>query len=226
MRRNWVLLCVVIIASIVVVAAMLTSQRRSWAPGAGKEWSAAPLAATDDEKKILSELNKVASRGETYLSVPQRDGRTLRVLAETADAKHVVEIGTSTGYSGLWFCLALQRTGGRLTTFEIDHGRAMEARTHFQEAGVSDLVTIVEGDAHKNVSQVQGPIDLLFIDADKEGYVDYLNKLLPLVRPGGLIVAHNIDMVPEYLNAVNANPKLETIFYMEGGGMGISLKKR
>jgi predicted O-methyltransferase YrrM len=147
------------------------------------------------------------------------------VLAESTGAKQVVEIGTSTGYSGLWFCLALQPTGGHLTTFEIDHGRAMEARTHFQEAGVSDMVTIVEGDAHKNVSQVKGPIDLLFIDADKEGYVDYLNRLLPLVRPGGLIVAHNIDMVPEYVSAVNANPKLETIFYMEGGGMGITLKK-
>ena len=223
--RRYVVVMVLLVVGVVGVGSLLVSQRRSWVPGSGKAWSGAPLGATDTENRILSELNKVASRGETYLSVPQRDGRALRLLAETTGAKQVVEIGTSTGYSGLWFCLPLQRTGGRLTTFEIDHGRAIEARTHFQEAGVSDIVTIVEGDAHKNVSQVKGPIDLLFIDADKEGYVDYLNKLLPLVRPGGLIVAHNIDMVPEYINAVNANPKLETIFYMEGGGMGITLKK-
>lgn len=224
MRRN-LLVLVLIAAGVIGLASVILSQRRSWVAGSGKEWSGAPQAAAENEKKILLELNKVASKGETYLSVPQRDGRALRVLTETAGAKQVVEIGTSTGYSGLWFCLALQRTGGRLTTFEIDHGRAMEAHQHFQEAGVGDLVTIVEGDAHKNVGQVKGPIDLLFIDADKEGYVDYLNQLLPLVRPGGLIIAHNIDMVPEYVNAVNANPKLETIFYSEGGGMGITLKK-
>jgi predicted O-methyltransferase YrrM len=224
MRRNLILLLIGIVCAI-AVGSMVISQRRSWAPGANRDWSGEPLAATADEKKILTELQRVASRGETYLSVPARDGRMLRVLAESAGAKQVVEIGTSTGYSGLWFCLALQRTGGRLTTFEIDHGRAMEARQHFQEAGVSDLVTVVEGDAHEQIGQLQGPIDLVFIDADKEGYVDYLNKLLPLLRPGGLIVAHNIDMVPEYVRAVNGNPKLETVFYMEGGGMGITLKK-
>ena len=205
---------------------MLSSQRRSWRPGSNDDWSAAPLAATDGEKKILSVLQEMQRTGQLYLSVPERDGRTLRVLAESTGARQIVEIGTSTGFSGLWFCLALERTGGHLTTFEIDHQRATEARQHFQQAGASDLVTIVEGDAHKNISQIQGPIDLLFIDADKEGYVDYLNRLLPLVRPGGLIIAHNIDMVPEYVKAVNANPKLETVFDMEGAGMGITLKKQ
>lgn len=224
MRREvivWALAGVVVIG----VVSMLVPQRRTWNARLSTEWSASPMAATDGEKKILAELNLVASKGETYLSVPERDGRALRLLTETTNAKNVVEIGTSTGYSGLWFCLALQKTGGRLTTFEIDHQRAIEARAHFQAAGVSDLVTIVEGDAHKNIGQLKGPIDLLFIDADKEGYVDYLNRLLPLVRPGGLIVVHNIDMVPDYVKAVNANPKLETIFYTEGAGMGITLKK-
>ena len=77
----------------------------------------------------------------TYLSVPPGDGEALRLLAEAANAKNVVEIGTSTGYSGLWLCLALQKTGGHLTTFEIDHERAAMARGHFQEAGVENLVT-------------------------------------------------------------------------------------
>jgi caffeoyl-CoA O-methyltransferase len=66
----------------------------------------------------------------------------------------------------------------------------------------------------------------LFIDADKGGYVDYLEKILPLVRPGGLILAHNIDMVPEYVRAVSANPDLETVFYMQGNQLGVTLKKR
>ena len=145
---------------------------------------------------------------------------------QAVGAKRIAEIGTSTGYSGLWFCLALQNTGGHLTTFEFDPGRAARAREHFRQAGVADLVTIVEGDAHERLATLQGPIDLAFIDADKSGYLDYLKKLLPLVRPGGIILAHNLDMVPEYLKAVQSNPDLETILYREGGGLIVSLKKR
>jgi predicted O-methyltransferase YrrM len=154
------------------------------------------------------------------------DGRALRLLTEAVGAKSVVEIGTSTGYSGLWFCLALQRTGGHLTTFEIDQGRATMARGHFHEAGADKLVSIVEGNAHDNVPKLKGPIDIAFIDADKEGYVDYLRRVLPLVRPGGLILAHNVDMAPDYVKAVTTNARLETVFYMEGNGLGVTLKKR
>ena len=117
-------------------------------------------------------------------------------------------------------------TGGKLTTFEINHRRAEVAREHFRKAGVERLVTIVEGDAHTNVTRLKGPIDVVFIDADKSGYVDYLNKLLPLVRPGGLILAHNLDMAPEYVKTVTSNPALETVFYMQGNQLGITLKKR
>jgi predicted O-methyltransferase YrrM len=150
----------------------------------------------------------------------------LRLLTEAAGAKNVVEIGTSTGLSGLWLCLALQKTGGKLTTFEYDAGRAATARGHFKKAGVDQLVTVVEGDAHQTIARLKEPIDVLFIDADKEGYVDYLNKLLQLVRPGGLILAHNVDLVADYDRRVTSNPALETLFYMEGGGLGITLKKR
>jgi caffeoyl-CoA O-methyltransferase len=184
------------------------------------------LAAAGSEDSIRAVLEHMAQVHQTYLSVPAEDGRALRLLAETAGAKRIVEIGTSTGYSGLWFCLALEKTGGHLTTFEMDRGRAAQAREHFRQAGAADLVTIVEGDAHARVSSVRGPIDVVFIDADKGGYVDYLQKLLPLVRPGGLILAHNLDMVPEYLKAVQGNPDLETILYREGGGLIVTLKKR
>jgi caffeoyl-CoA O-methyltransferase len=184
------------------------------------------VAETDAEKRILAVLSKMVTSHKTYLSVPIQDGKALRLLTEAKGAKNVVEIGTSTGYSGLWLCLALQRTNGRLTTFEIDHQRASMAQQHFKEAGVEKMVSIIEGDAHEQIAKLKEPVDVAFIDADKSGYVDYLNKLLPLMRPGGLILAHNVDMVPDYIKEVTSNADLETIFYREGAGLAVTLKKR
>jgi caffeoyl-CoA O-methyltransferase len=185
-----------------------------------------PAANSELEKRVLAVLDEAQRAGAMFQNVPATDGRMLRLLTEAAGAKTVVEIGTSTGLSGLWLCLALQKTGGKLTTFEYDAGRAATARGHFKKAGVDQLVTIVEGDAHQTIARLKEPIDVLFIDADKEGYVDYLNKLLPLVRPGGLILAHNVAMAGDYNRLVTSNPALETLFYTEGEGLGITLKKR
>ncbi|MGD0000855.1 MAG: class I SAM-dependent methyltransferase [Bryobacteraceae bacterium] len=185
-----------------------------------------PLAHSDAEKRILATISEVVQKGELYANVPAIDGRMLRVLAEATGAKQVLEIGTSTGLSGLWFAMALRTTGGRLTTLELDPHRAALARAHFKKAGVDSLVTLIEGDAHQNIAQVKGPLDIVFIDAEKPGYVDYLNKTLPLVRPGGLILAHNVDMVPEYVKVVTANPALETVFYLQGNQLAVTLKKR
>ncbi len=185
-----------------------------------------PLARDDQERRILGVLDEMERQGRTYLSVPPDDGRWLRVLTESLGARHVVEIGTSTGYSGLWLGLALARTGGRLTTLEIDRGRADAARAHFAKAGLGDRITVVVGDAHETVSAIDGPIDAAFIDADKEGYPDYLRKLLPKTRPGGLLLAHNVGMASAYVDAVTEDPLLETVFYADGGGLGVTLKKR
>jgi caffeoyl-CoA O-methyltransferase len=184
-----------------------------------------PVPADEQEKKILSvleDMNRNQSAG--MMNVPTIDGRILRLLVEATNAKHVVEIGTSNGYSGIWFCLALRNTGGKLTTHDIDEGRASLARENFKRAGVDRLVTLVMGDAHETVKRIKEPIDVLFIDADKEGYTDYLNKLLPLVRPGGLILSHNIDSTgQDYINALTTNPNLETIQIQ---GVTVTLKKR
>jgi predicted O-methyltransferase YrrM len=142
----------------------------------------------------------------------------------------VVELGTSTGYSGLWLLLALAKTGGRLTTFEIDRGRHDMARENFARAGLAHLAAPVLGDAHLEVTKLSGPLDLVFIDADKEGYLDYLTKLRPLVRAGGLIVAHNMASPrPDaaYVRAITTDPALETVFLnMHEAGVAVTLKKR
>jgi predicted O-methyltransferase YrrM len=206
-------------------------------PGARREPAkfTSPLMPKDDaEKKILDvleEMNKNERSG--MLNVPMEDGRILRLLGESTGAKQVFEIGTSNGFSGIWWCMALRKTGGKLTTFEIDAVRADLARKNFKRAGVDELVTLVEGDAHVEAPKFKDKnvaIDILFLDADKEGYIDYLEKLLPLVRPGGLIVAHNMTSSiadPRYVKAITTNPDLETLFInMQASGIGITMKKR
>lgn len=193
--------------------------------GSSRVLGQSPLPANEEEKKILSVLEEMdpgQSRG--MMNVPREDGRILRMLTESIGAKHVVEIGTSNGYSGIWFCLALRTTGGKLTTHDIDEGRASLARENFKKAGVDNLVTPVMGDAHETVTRIKEPIDVLFIDADKEGYTDYLNKLLPLVRPGGLILSHNIETTgQDFIDAITKNPILETT---QAQGVTVTLKKR
>ena len=189
-----------------------------------------PTAKTETEKKIISILDDMdKNQRGGMMNVPREDGRMLRLLAETNGAKNIVEIGTSNGYSGIWLCLALQTTGGKLTTHEIDATRASLARENFKRAGVDKLVTLVEGDAHEMVKNLKEPIDVLFIDADKEGYFDYLNKLLPLVRPGGLILGHNVNRrgeMQDFIKAITTNPDLETAFQGQGQDLSVTLKKR
>ena len=190
-----------------------------------------PIPKSDAEKKILDvleDMRRNESRG--MMNVPIADGRMLRLLTETAKAQSVVELGTSNGYSGIWFALALKTTGGKLTTFEINARSAELARQNFKQAGVEDIITLIEGDAHQKITTLKDPIDVLFIDADKEGYYDYYQKLHSLVKPGGLILAHNVTMgdrgMQDFLKAVTENKDMETLFYTPGGGLSITLKKR
>jgi caffeoyl-CoA O-methyltransferase len=181
-----------------------------------------PVAKSQAEKKVLEVLEQMVAADALYRAVPVEVGRMLRLFAESSGAKNIVELGTSTGYSGLWLCLALQNTQGRLTTFEIDEGRAGQARKHFEQAGVHGMIEIVLGDAHRNVKRLTEPIDLIFIDADKEGYNSYLKALRHLLRPGGLIAADNVAMAPDYIEAVTTDPEFDTMFF---GRFSVTLKK-
>lgn len=197
-------------------------------------WAAAgkPTANTNTEQRIMKVLEDMYRNQRLGMwNVSPEDGRLLRVLTEAANAKNVVEIGTSNGYSGICFCLALRATGGKLITHEIDGARASLARENFKKAGVADIAVVVEGDAHETIARLKDPIDILFLDADKSGYLDYLKKLLPLVKPGGLVIAHNTtDMrsqMADYLKAVTTDAALETVFLHEAGhGLAVTLKKR
>lgn len=201
-------------------------------PAAGRPsptLEAATQPKDDGERAILSALDDIQQKQGRRMNVPTADGRLLRTLAEALDAKTVVEFGTSNGVSAIWLSLALRKTGGKLITHELDPDTAALARKNFVQAGVAEIVTVIEGDGHEKASELKGPIDLVFIDADKEGYLDYFQKTLPLVRPGGLICAHNMNprqASADFVKAIATNPDVETLFYMDGGGMAVTLKKR
>ncbi|MFH5804365.1 O-methyltransferase [Alienimonas sp. DA493] len=218
-------------ATVAATAAVAHAQRGG-PPGGGREGRSpgdvelekGPLAADEFEKNALAVIADVAAN-QAFRNVPEHDGRLLRIFARCCEAQHVVELGTSTGLSGIWIGLALKQTGGRLTTYEIDPGRAAIARANFERAGMKDLVTLVEGDAHEELPKLEGRIDMAFLDADKEGYVDYLKTLLPHLRPGGTILAHNINprmADPAFMTAITTDPNLETVVR---GGMSVTLKK-
>jgi len=218
-----------------LVVALGVGHRELYAQSRGQRGSASvnltpSIGKSDTERKILAVLNDMDRNQRSILTVPAEDARLLRLLTEAINAKHVVELGTANGYSGIWFALALQATGGKLTTFEIDPQRVKQARENFKRAGVDPLITLVQGDAHQEVTKLTEPIDVVFIDADKDGYVDYLKKLLPLVRSGGLVVAHNMRVPPpdpRYVDAITTNPDLETVFLnMHSAGIAVTLKKR
>ena len=182
------------------------------------------LAKNESEKRILEVLDDIRE-GPV---VDEVHGRLLRILAESTKAKNVVEIGTGNGYSALWLCLGLRTTGGKLITHEIEHEQVLLARANFKRAGVENLVTVVEGDAHQTLAQLKEPIDILFMDAEG-GNLDYLNQLLPLVRPGGLVLADNMSKPkpdPRFIKAITTNPNLETIFLnMRATGISVTIKK-
>jgi len=203
--------------------------RRGFDYGGKTEFDSPPMPKTDQEKQALAVLDEM-SKGRWYLNVTTREGRLLRQLTEAVGAKRVVEIGTSSGYSTIWLALGARASGGKVYTHEIDPKMVEMATANFKKAGVDDVITIIEGNAHETVKQHKEPIDVVFLDADKQGYIDYLKKLLPLVRPGGLILGHDMHRPrpdPRFIEAITKDPNLTTSFVMmESYGMSLTVKKR
>jgi len=119
------------------------------------------------------------------------EGQFLAWLVRISQAKHILEIGTFTGYSSISMALALSE-GGRIVTCDIDAETTAIARRYAEEAGVADRIDYRVRPAIKTLAELDGPFDLVFIDGDKESYIEYYEAVLPKLADDGFIVADNV----------------------------------
>jgi predicted O-methyltransferase YrrM len=164
------------------------------------------------------------------LNVPYEDGQILHDLIVKNNYQSALEIGTSTGHSTIWIAWALSKTGGKLTTIEIDKKRQKQAIDNLEALGLSDLVDFKLGDAHQLVKEVEGPLDFVFSDADKNWYVQYFKDIDPKLEEGGVFTAHNVlqnmSGISEYLDFTKNHPDYETtVDRSSSSGIAISFKK-
>jgi predicted O-methyltransferase YrrM len=167
------------------------------------------------------------------LNVPPQDGQLLHDLIIKHGYTRALEIGTSTGHSGIWIAWALSKTGGKLITVELDETRHREALENFEAAGLSAFIDARLGDAHAIVPALEGPFDFVFSDADKDWYPNYFKAVFPKLVVGGCYTTHNIASngrrgaagSREYLAFLATVPNGETTVDDRGAGLAITYKR-
>ncbi len=159
---------------------------------------------------MLKEMD--AKRGETRLRMLPEDARLVHLLTLLANAQKALEIGTFHGYSSIWMAMALEQTGGELVTIEIDPERLKIAKSNLLQAGLSTRVQCLEGDAHEVAKKVEGPFDVVLIDADKDRTDDYFRTIFPKLSPGGVIILNHVvafqDLMENYFTLVDSTPQM------------------
>jgi len=201
------------------------------APAPGQAEQAASRIPRADPARIRKVLDGMESQIGRYWSTPRRDAEYLSLMVKATRATRVLEVGTSQGYSAVWMGLGLEETGGRLTTIEIDAGRHALARRNVREAGLAGRITLVRGDAHRELAGLRGPFDFVFLDADKDGQMDYFRQLYPSrLAPGGIIAVHNAVSeagdLGQYLETIRRHPEFDTVIVSTTMEDGIALSYR
>jgi caffeoyl-CoA O-methyltransferase len=179
-------------------------------------------------KKFLSDHS-----GQWHdMNIPAVDGQLLYDLIIKGNYKNALEIGTSTGLSGIYIAWALSKTGGKLITIDIDEDRHKIALENFRQAGLSEYIDARLADAHLLVKELKGPFDFVFSDADKDWYKNYFMDVGPKLIVGGCFTTHNISErrggyggAGSYLDYIRSLKNYESTLNTAGGGVLISYKK-
>lgn len=165
------------------------------------------LLGADDA--LTSALTHNAANGLPPIDVSAAQGKMLFLLAQMAGAKRILEVGTLGGYSTIWLARALPE-GGKLVTLEVDCKHARVAQENLVRAGGADKVEIIVGPARDSLAALEpgNPFDFVFIDADKEGNVAYVDEAIRLGRPGTTIIVDNVVREGAILNADSSDPRV------------------
>ena len=179
--------------------------------------------------KVLDELRTENLRpGSRLWAIPPETGLFLWILLNAMKARNVLEIGSSGGYSGTWIASALGNSGGKLTTIEIDTDKISLAKETYRKAGVADWVEIIEGDARDVIDELPGDYDFIFMDCDKRYYIELIDKLVPLVKTGGLIVSDNAIShgaeLKGFIDTVQHHSHLASVTVGVGSGVEVTIK--
>ena len=166
-------------------------------------------------------------------------GMFYNIMLKSINAKKILEIGMSVGYSGLWFADAIMsnaQSDGQITTIDREKFKIDSARRNFEEAGADSLIKIREGEAREILQEIKAEFkenyfDFIFIDADKESYIEYFDLCLPLVRKGGIIGADNIlfperfnEMMADYLSHVRSKSNVQSVTIPIDNGEEVTIK--
>jgi caffeoyl-CoA O-methyltransferase len=195
------------------------------------------------EDEALGRIRKqTVERGLPSINIRPEEGRFLQFLVASNKSKVALEIGTLGGYSGTWIARGLPEDG-KLITLEKEPHHVTVAQEHFQLAGVAGKVEILQGDAKASLKELENKytFDFVFIDAEKEGYPDYLDWSLENVSSGGVIAAHNafrggaildeqdhrpgVDAMRKFNAQLAADDRLIATVYPAGDGIAIAVKK-
>jgi len=189
--------------------------------------SQTPRVTPELDRKVQAFLDGERNQWD-YLNVPYQDGKILHDLVVKGAHKAILEIGTSTGHSTVWLAWAAAKTGGRVTTIEIDRRRHQRALEALKRAGLDEYVDARLADAHELVKLLPGPWDFVFQDADKEWYLQYFRDLEAKMAPGGCYTAHNVArpsarQVREFLDYARMRPGVSFRFAEGASAEGISI---
>ena len=197
------------------------------APAAAQPQGTSSVIPADLQKL----MQQIKAADTDLLAVSEEDGRFLRAMVASSGATRALEIGGANGYSAIWIGLGLRQTGGKLTTIEYDPARAKVAAENIRKAGLSDIVTVVSGDAFKAIPTLQGEFDFVFLDAWKRDYKKFLDMVFPRLKPRGMFLAHNVvnkqSEMTDFLQAIRTDPRmLSSIVTPSGEGVSITVKAR
>jgi predicted O-methyltransferase YrrM len=179
---------------------------------------------------VAAVLKQIRAADNDQLAVSEEDGRFMRLMVLATKTKRALEIGTASGYSAIWIGLGLRETGGHLMTIEYDKTRAAEAAGNIKKAGLSDVVTVVQGDALTEIPKLSASFDFVFCDAWKRDYQKYFTMVFPALNKGGVFMAHNVinkgSEMADFLKTIRTDPRVVSSIVSPGSeGMSVSFKR-